>query len=49
VTLPADDPRITTTMERIAERLADRGLLRRYVADDGLPGREGAFTACSLW
>ena len=47
--LPADDPRMTATVARIAERLAERGLLRRYVADDGLPGRKGAFGACSFW
>ncbi|WP_052519019.1 glycoside hydrolase family 15 protein [Archangium violaceum] len=47
--LPADDPRMAATEARLAERLADGGLLRRYAADDGLPGREGTFTACNFW
>ncbi len=48
--LPATDPRVVRTVDRVRERLsAGRGLLRRYVAPDGLPGEEGAFIACSFW
>jgi GH15 family glucan-1,4-alpha-glucosidase len=44
-----DDPRMISTADVLAETLADGGLLRRHDADDGLPGREGAFLACSFW
>lgn len=48
--LPADDPRVVRTMEVVRERLSPGGgLVRRYVARDGLPGTEGAFIACSFW
>jgi GH15 family glucan-1,4-alpha-glucosidase len=44
-----DDPRMVATTDRIAAELDDDGLLRRYTEGDGLPGREGAFLACSFW
>ncbi|MEV0396165.1 glycoside hydrolase family 15 protein [Polymorphospora rubra] len=45
--LPGDDPRMVSTIDRIQERLAiGPGLVRRYTADDGLPGEEGAFLLC---
>ncbi|MEV0732458.1 glycoside hydrolase family 15 protein [Polymorphospora sp. NPDC050346] len=45
--LPGDDPRMLSTIDRIQERLAiGPGLVRRYTADDGLPGEEGAFLLC---
>lgn len=44
-----DDERMRSTADVLAERLDDDGLLRRYDADDGLPGREGAFLACAFW
>lgn len=47
--LPASDPRVRSTVERIRARLCDRGLVRRYVADDGLPHGEGAFALCTSW
>lgn len=47
--LPAGDPRCRSTRAVVTERLGDRGLLRRYVHDDGLAGTEGAFLICSLW
>jgi len=47
--LPASDARVRSTIARIQERLAVGPLVRRYVHGDGLPGREGAFTACSFW
>ncbi len=47
--LAADDPRVVSTTERIREELSANGLVYRYLVDDGLPGREGAFTTCSFW
>ena len=50
--LPADDPRVRGTVEQIEKRLLVDGLVLRYDSektDDGLPGGEGAFLACSFW
>jgi GH15 family glucan-1,4-alpha-glucosidase len=47
--LPATDPRVRSTVERIRTTLTQEGLVRRYVAPDGLPGGEGAFLLCSFW
>jgi GH15 family glucan-1,4-alpha-glucosidase len=54
--LPADDPRVVSTMQVIQRDLMQDGLLRRYELPpggtsevDGLPGSEGAFLACSFW
>jgi GH15 family glucan-1,4-alpha-glucosidase len=56
--LPPEDPRVISTVETIQRELMQDGLLLRYTlpeatgghADvDGLPGREGAFLACSFW
>jgi GH15 family glucan-1,4-alpha-glucosidase len=47
--LPYDDPRVVSTADVLARELDDHGLVRRYDADDGLPGREGAFIACTFW
>ena len=48
--LPGDDPRMKATIDAIAERLTDqRGLVYRYLADDGLEGEEGAFLLCTFW
>ncbi len=45
-----DDERMVRTVDAIRERLtADGGLVYRYLADDGLRGREGAFVAASFW
>jgi GH15 family glucan-1,4-alpha-glucosidase len=44
-----DDPRMRSTADVLATELEDGGLLRRYDADDDLPGREGAFLACTFW
>ena len=45
-----DDPRMVRTVDAVRDELSDdRGLLRRYRADDGLEGSEGAFLACSFW
>jgi GH15 family glucan-1,4-alpha-glucosidase len=50
--LPPSDPRVRSTVEAIERHLVSDGFVRRYdpsVADDGLPGNEGAFLACSFW
>jgi len=50
--LPADDPRVTGTVEAIEKTLLKDGFLLRYSTDhvdDGVGGREGAFLACSYW
>jgi GH15 family glucan-1,4-alpha-glucosidase len=52
--LPADDPRVASTVDAIAKELVDDGFVLRYRprddgAIDGLTGREGAFLACSFW
>lgn len=47
--LPANDPRVIGTVEAIQRRLARGELVYRYLMDDGLPGREGAFVICSFW
>jgi GH15 family glucan-1,4-alpha-glucosidase len=46
-----DDERETLkrTVERIRIELGRGALIYRYRGDDGLPGREGAFLACSFW
>ena len=48
--LPADDPRIKATIDATAQRLTDgRGLVYRYLGQDGLPGQEGTFLVCTFW
>lgn len=48
--LPADDPRVRSTIEAIASRLVDRrGLVYRYLGEDGLAGEEGTFLLCTFW
>jgi alpha,alpha-trehalase len=48
--LPADDPRMLSTIDALEERLTDeRGLVYRYLTDDGLPGKEGTFILCTFW
>jgi GH15 family glucan-1,4-alpha-glucosidase len=49
--LPRTDPRIRATVLAIADELTVDGLVLRYRpedTDDGLVGREGAFTICSF-
>jgi len=46
---PADE-RVKSTIDAIAEHLADdRGLVYRYLAEDGLEGDEGTFLLCTFW
>ena len=48
--LPASDPRVLATIDAIEERLTDdRGLVYRYLAEDGLEGEEGTFLLCTFW
>jgi GH15 family glucan-1,4-alpha-glucosidase len=55
--LPADDPRIVSTVEAVQRELTLDGLVMRYQSADagsthdidGLPGGEGSFVACSFW
>jgi GH15 family glucan-1,4-alpha-glucosidase len=50
--LPPSDPRIRGTVEAIERRLFVDGFLLRYdthTSNDGLPGGEGAFLACTFW
>ncbi len=50
--LPPEDPRIRGTVEAIERHLMQGGLVMRYdtsKTDDGLPGSEGKFLACSFW
>jgi GH15 family glucan-1,4-alpha-glucosidase len=43
------DRRWVSTMEAIEKHLTEDVLVYRYLADDGLEGREGSFVACSFW
>jgi GH15 family glucan-1,4-alpha-glucosidase len=50
--LPPDDSRVLGTIDAIQRELCDDGFVLRYrpeVSDDGLPGSEGVFLACSFW
>jgi GH15 family glucan-1,4-alpha-glucosidase len=50
--LPPSDPRVKSTVEAIQRNLTEDGLVLRYRvdrSDDGVPGRDGAFLACSFW
>jgi GH15 family glucan-1,4-alpha-glucosidase len=44
-----ESPRLRSTVEAITSGLADGALVRRYTGEDGVPGSEGAFLACSFW
>jgi len=45
----ATDERMVRTVDAIRDRLDQGGLIGRYRARDGLPGRERAWVACSYW
>jgi GH15 family glucan-1,4-alpha-glucosidase len=52
--LPWDDPRVIGTVQAVRRDLYRDGFMLRYQVDadgrvDGLPGREGAFLACTFW
>jgi GH15 family glucan-1,4-alpha-glucosidase len=42
-------PRLRSTVGAIRRQLVDGPLMRRYQGEDGLPGSDGAFLACSFW
>jgi GH15 family glucan-1,4-alpha-glucosidase len=49
-----DDPRVSGTVDAVRRELSEGGLLLRYRPEadggvDGMPGREGAFLACTFW
>jgi GH15 family glucan-1,4-alpha-glucosidase len=45
----ADAPRLVGTVDAVRRELARGPLVHRYAGDDGLPGDDGAFLACSFW
>ncbi|HEX3910119.1 MAG TPA: glycoside hydrolase family 15 protein [Solirubrobacteraceae bacterium] len=47
--LEFDDERMVRTADAVRVTLGAGGFIRRYERDDGLPGQEGAFLACSFW
>ena len=48
--LPADDPRVLSTIQATAMHLTDQhGLVFRYISQDGLSGQEGSFLLCTFW
>lgn len=50
--LPADDPRVKSTVAAIERELMQDGFVKRYDTDkteDGLPPGEGVFLVCSFW
>jgi GH15 family glucan-1,4-alpha-glucosidase len=50
--LPGSDERVTGTIDAILRELGRDGFVGRYSTaetDDGLPGGEGQFLACSFW
>jgi len=50
--LPPTDPRVLGTITAIQNGLTEDGFVKRYQttsSNDGLPGGEGMFLACSFW
>ena len=52
--LPWSDPRVAGTVRAVQLELCEDGFMLRYrpgvgASNDGLPGEEGAFLACSFW
>jgi GH15 family glucan-1,4-alpha-glucosidase len=50
--LPGSDERVTGTIDAVMRELGRDGFVSRYSTaetDDGLPGDEGQFLACSFW
>ena len=45
----AKDERMRATIDAIVRELRAGPLVHRYLGEDGLPGSEGAFVACSFW
>jgi alpha,alpha-trehalase len=47
--IDARDPKMRGTIARVERDLMRNGLVYRYRNNDGLPGQDGAFVACSFW
>ncbi|HEX5417396.1 MAG TPA: glycoside hydrolase family 15 protein [Chloroflexota bacterium] len=47
--LPATDPRVVATVDRIRHQLSRDGFVYRYLVDDSLPGREATFALSTFW
>ena len=47
--LPATDPRVSQTVDRIIRELSDGPFLKRYRSDDGIGAEEGGFLLCGFW
>ena len=47
--LPPKDDRVMSTVEWIRSELGAGPYLYRYLADDGVGGKEGAFVLCGFW
>lgn len=48
--LPVDDYRVQSTIDAVLSKLTTaNGLVYRYLGEDGLRGKEGAFLLCSFW
>jgi GH15 family glucan-1,4-alpha-glucosidase len=48
--IPANDPRMVSTIDCVQERLTEDGFVRRYEGfHDGLRGEEGAWPVCNFW
>ena len=50
--LPGTDERVTGTFDALRRELGHDGFISRYsttATDDGLPGSEAQFLACSFW
>ena len=45
----AGSPRLRGTVAAIRRELGRGPLVHRYLGNDGVPGEEGAFVACSFW
>jgi GH15 family glucan-1,4-alpha-glucosidase len=47
--LSADDERFLSTIRAVEDKLLEGPTVYRYLADDGLPGREGGFNLMTSW
>ena len=47
--LPATDPRVLATIERVRTRLSHDGFVYRYLGKDSLPGQEASFALSTCW
>jgi GH15 family glucan-1,4-alpha-glucosidase len=45
----ARSPRLLATVDAVRRELGRGPLIVRHLADDGLPGEDGAFLSCSFW